>query len=159
MRYYLAVAPAIIAAVDGRPLTLERYPNGITGEMFYQQRMPGPIPDGVRTVTLEVDGEPAERVVGGDLYTLLYTTQLAAISQHIWPSRLASLEDMDYSVLDLDPGEGVPFEAVREAALATREQLERLGLRGYAKTSGASGIHVVVPLQAGTNYDTGRLLA
>ncbi|UCF20158.1 MAG: DNA ligase D [Gemmatimonadota bacterium] len=158
LRYYLAIAPAILPVLADRPLTLERYPNGITGEMFYQQRMPGPIPEGVRTVTLDVEGEPAERVVGGDLYTLLYTVQLAAIAQHVWPSRLGSLEDMDYTILDLDPGEGVPFSAVREAALAVREQLERLGLRGYAKTSGATGIHVVIPLQAGISYETGRLL-
>ncbi len=158
VRYYLSIAPAILPVVADRPLTLERYPNGVTGEMFYQQRMPGPVPEGVRTVTLDVEGEPAERVVGGDLYTLLYTVQLAAISQHIWPSRIDSLEDMDYSMLDLDPGEGVPFSAVREAALAVGEQLERLGLRGYAKTSGASGIHVVIPLQTGISYETGRLL-
>ncbi len=159
LRYYVSVAPAILPVVVDRPQTLERYPNGITADMFYQQRMPGPIPDAVRTVTLDVDGEPAERVVGGDLYTLLYTAQLAAISQHVWPSRLGSLEDMDYSMLDLDPGEGVPFTAVRKTALAVHEQLQRLGLRGYPKTSGASGIHIVIPLQAGTSYETGRLLA
>ncbi|UCC71739.1 MAG: DNA ligase D [Gemmatimonadota bacterium] len=159
LRYYLSVAPAILPAVGARPLTLERYPNGIGGEMFYQQRMPGPVPEGVRTVTLELDGEPAERVIGGDVYTLLYTTQLAAISQHVWPSKLETLDDLDYAVLDLDPGEDVPFSAVCEAALATHEQLQRLGLRGYLKTSGASGMHIVIPLQAGTGYETGRLLA
>ena len=159
LRYYLTVGPAILPVVRDRPLTLERYPNGITGEMFYQQRMPGPIPEGVRTVTLDVDGEPAERVVGGDLFTLLYTAQLAAISQHVWPSRLGSLQAMDYSILDLDPAEGVPFSAVRESALAVRDQMQRLGLRGYAKTSGATGIHVVIPLQGRTTYETGRLLA
>jgi bifunctional non-homologous end joining protein LigD len=127
--------------------------------MFYQQRVAGPVPEGVQTVTLDVDGEPAERVVGGDLYTLLYTVQLAAISQHVWPSRVGSLDDMDYAVLDLDPGEAVPFSAVCEAALATREQLQRLGLRGYPKTSGASGMHIVIPLERATSYETGRLLA
>ncbi len=159
LRYYASVAPAILPVVEGRPLTLERYPNGITAEMFYQQRVLAAVPEGVRTVTLELEGEEVERVIGGDLYTLLYTAQLAAISQHVWPSRLGTLEDMDYSVLDLDPGEGVPFSAVREVALAVREQMERLGLRGYPKTSGASGIHIVIPLQAGTSYETGRLLA
>jgi bifunctional non-homologous end joining protein LigD len=159
IRYYASVAPAILPVVAERPLTLERYPNGITAEMFYQQRMPGPVPEAVRTVTLDVDGEPAERIVGGDLYTLLYTAQLAAISQHVWPSRLGSLDDMDYTVLDLDPGDGVPFSAACEAALSVHAQLERLGLRGYPKTSGARGIHVVIPLGPGTGYDTGRLLA
>lgn len=159
LRYYASVAPAILPVVAERPLTLERYPNGITAEMFYQQRMPGPIPDAVRTVTLDVDGEPAERIVGGDLYTLLYTAQLAAISQHVWPSRLESLEEMDYTILDLDPGDGVPFSAACEAALAVHAQLQRLGVRGYPKTSGARGIHVVIPLSSGTGYDTGRLLA
>ncbi len=159
LRYYLSVSPAILPVLRDRPLTLERYPNGITGEMFYQQRVVGSVPDGVRTVRLELEGEEVERVIGGDLYTLLYTAQLAALSQHIWPSRLGTLEDMDYSVLDLDPGEGVPFTAVREAGLAVRDQLQRLGIRGYPKTSGASGMHVVVPLQPGTSYETGRLLA
>jgi bifunctional non-homologous end joining protein LigD len=98
-------------------------------------------------------------VIGGDLYTLLYTTQLAAISQHVWPSRLGMLDDMDYSILDLDPGEGVPFSAVRETALAVQDQLQRLGLRGYPKTSGASGLHIVIPLQVSASYETGRLLA
>jgi len=159
LRYYASVAPAILPVIDSRPLTLERYPNGITGEMFYQQRLIAQVPEGVRTVKLELDGEEVDRVIGGDLYTLLYTAQLAAVSQHIWPSRLGTLEDMDYSILDLDPGEGVPFSAVREAALAVQDQLQRLGLRGYPKTSGASGLHVVIPLQETTSYETGRLLA
>ncbi|MGD8698248.1 MAG: DNA ligase D, partial [Gemmatimonadales bacterium] len=159
LRYYVAVSHAILPVVRDRPLTLERYPDGITGEMFYQQRVVGPVPEGVRTVNLEVDGEEVERIVGGDLYTLLYTAQLAAISQHVWPSRVGGLGDLDYTVLDLDPGDGVPFAAVRATAGAVREQLERLGLRGYPKTSGASGVHVVVPLQAATSYETGRLLA
>jgi len=159
LRYYVGVAAALLPVVRDRPLTLERYPDGITGEMFYQQRVVGPVPDGVRTVTLQVDGEDVERIVGGDLYTLLYTAQLAAISQHVWPSRVDSVGNMDYTVLDLDPGEGLPFTAVRDTARAVREQLDRLGLRGYPKTSGASGIHVVVPLQAATSYETGRLLA
>ncbi len=159
LRYYVSVAPAILPVVEDRPLTLERYPNGITGEMFYQQRVMAQVPDGVRTVKLELEGEEVDRVIGGDLYTLLYTAQLAAISQHVWPSRLGTLDDMDYSILDLDPAEGVPFSAVRETALAVQEQLQRLGLRGYPKTSGASGLHIVIPLQAGTSYETGRLLA
>jgi bifunctional non-homologous end joining protein LigD len=159
LRYCVSVAPALLPVVRDRPLTLERYPDGISGEMFYQQRVVGTVPKGVRTVKLEVEGDELERVVGGDLYTLLYTAQLAAISQHVWPSRVGSLPEMDYAVLDLDPAEGVPFSAVRAAGLAVREQLERLGLRGYPKTSGASGLHIVLPLQAGTSYDTGRLLA
>ncbi len=158
-RYYVSVAPAILPALRDRPLTLERYPNGITGEPFFQQRAPAGVPEGVRTATLEIDGEEAERLVGGDLATLLYTVQLAAITQHVWPSRVGSLEDLDYCVLDLDPGAGVPFSAVCEAALAVRDQLDRLGLRGYAKTSGAAGAHVVIPLAPGTSYETGRLLA
>ncbi len=159
LRYYVSVAPAILPVLRGRPLTLERYPNGITGEAFYQQRAPEPVSEGVRTASLEVEGEAVERLIGGDLFTLLYVAQLAAISQHVWPSRLSSLNDLDYTILDLDPGQGVEFAAVREAALAVREQLQRLGLRGYPKTSGATGIHVVVPLEAGTTYETGRLLA
>jgi bifunctional non-homologous end joining protein LigD len=159
LRYYASVGPAILPAVEGRPLTLERYPNGITGEMFYQQRVIAQVPEGVRTVELDLEGEEVERVIGGDLYTLLYTAQLAAISQHVWPSRLGTLEHMDYSILDLDPSKGVPFSAVRETALAVQDQLQRLGVRGYPKTSRASGLHIVIPLQGSTSYETGRLLA
>ncbi len=127
--------------------------------MFYQQRAPEPVPKGARIATIEVDDERVDRLIGGNLFTLLYTAQLAAISQHVWPSRIGSLDGADYSILDLDPAEGVPFSAVREAAQAVRDQLERLGLRGYPKTSGATGIHVVIPLQQGTTYETARLLA
>jgi len=159
LRYYVSVAPAILPVLRDRPLTLERYPNGITGEAFYQQRAPESIPEGVRTARIEIEGEQVDRLIGGDLYTLLYAAQLAAISQHVWPSRLGSLGDLDYSILDLDPGQGAAFSRVREAAVAVRAQLQRLGLRGYPKTSGARGIHIVIPLQAGTSYETGRLLA
>lgn len=159
LRYYVSVAPAILPVLRDRPLTLERYPNGITGEAFYQQRAPEPIPEGVHTATLDIEGEQVERVIGGEFYTLLYAAQLAAISQHVWPSRLGSLSDLDYTILDLDPDQSVEFTAVREAALAVRDQLQRLGLRGYPKTSGARGIHIVIPLRAGTSYETGRLLA
>ena len=159
LRYYASVAPAILPVVADRPLTLERYPNGITGEMFYQQRAPESVPAGVRTVELELEGERVDRLIGGDLYTLLYTTQLAAIAQHVWPSRVPHVDEIDYTILDLDPGENVPFEAVVETALAVRDQLQRLGLRGYPKTSGGTGLHVVIPLQAGTSYETARLLA
>ena len=158
LRYYASVAPAILPVVEGRPLTMERYPDGITGEMFYQQRAPEPLPEGIRAVAIDVDDEQVDRLIGGDLRTLLYVVQLAAISQHIWPSRIGSLEDLDYTILDLDPAEGVPFSAVREAAQATREQLDRLGLRAYPKTSGATGIHIVIPLEPDTSYETGRLL-
>lgn len=159
LRYYVSVAPAILPVVADRPLTLERYPNGITGEMFYQQRAPDGLPEGARTVELELDGERVDRLIGGDLYTLLYSAQLAAISQHVWPSRVPSVDEIDYTILDLDPGEGVPFSAVRESALAVREQLQRLGLRGYPKTSGGTGLHVVIPLEKKTSYETARLLA
>ena len=159
LRYYVSVAPAILPVVEDRPLTLERYPDGIVGEMFYQQRAPEPVPEGIRTEVIEVEDEEVARLIGGDLRTLLYVVQLAAISQHVWPSRVGSLEELDYTTLDLDPAEGVPFSAVRDAARATKEQLDRLGIRGYAKTSGATGVHIVIPLESGTTFETGRLLA
>jgi bifunctional non-homologous end joining protein LigD len=108
---------------------------------------------------IESDGEAVERLIGGDLYTLLYTAQLAAISQHAWLSRLDDLDAPDQTVLDLDPAPEVPFVAVREVAAAVGAELQRLGLRGYPKTSGGTGIHVVIPLAAGLSYETARLLA
>jgi bifunctional non-homologous end joining protein LigD len=101
--------------------------------------------------------EKRAQIIGGNLKTLLYTTQLAAISQDPWFSRVQHPEFADYVALDLDPSEGVPFARVLEVARWIRDELETLGAVGVPKTSGASGLHVYVPLPPGTPYDAGLL--
>ena len=154
-RYYVRVAPFILPAVADRPLVMKRYPNGVTGKWFYQHRVED-VPAGVRTEVVSV-AERRPQIIGGTLKTLLYTAQLAAISQDPWFSRVQHAQFADYVALDLDPSEGVPFARVLDVARWVHDELETLGALGVPKTSGASGLHVYVPLPAGTPYDAGLL--
>lgn len=152
MRYYAHVAPMLLPLLDGRPLILKRYPNGISGSSFFQQNA-GTTPTGVRVAEVETeDGTRATRIIGGDLITLLHTVQLGTIAVHPWQSRLPTFEYPDYSTIDLDPGKGVPFENVMELARHIHDELESLKLSAALKTSGSRGLHIVVPLPARTTY-------
>src|SRR5205085_6689803 len=101
----------------------------------------------------------ADRLVGGDLATLLYLVQLGAISVDPWHSRVQSVQNADYSIIDLDPGPRASFARVIEVAHAVKEVLDDLGLRAVPKTSGASGVHIVLPLGPGVPNDGARIVA
>ncbi len=161
LRYYVQAAPFILPVVADRPLVMKRFPNGINGEPFYQHRAVEP-PPGVRVETVDAPGTPGKhdprpQFVGGDLTTLLYMAQLAAISQDPWFSRVQSLHDADHAALDLDPMPDVPFAQVLDVARWIRDELHALGAIGFPKTSGADGLHVYVPLPPETPYDAGLL--
>ena len=158
LRYYVQVAPFILPAVADRPLVMKRLPNGIAGQAFYQQRAPDQAPPGVRVEKVAADTSVPTRLVGGNLPTLLYMTQLAAISQDPWSSRVESPECADYGALDLDPMPGVSFARVLDVARWIRDELSALGVEGVPKTSGADGLHIYVPLPPDTPYDAGLLL-
>jgi bifunctional non-homologous end joining protein LigD len=160
LRYYAAVAPCILPVVADRPLVLRRFPNGIEGKAFYQHRADD-VPAGVRTelVDADGDGESAPYLVGGELATLLYTVQLGAVSVDPWHSRAGALDAADYTVLDLDPGPDAPFVRVVEVARWVKAELDALGLHAGLKTSGATGLHVVVPLPPRTSPETALLVA
>jgi bifunctional non-homologous end joining protein LigD len=163
LRYYATVAPLILPAVEDRPLVMKRFPNGVDGMAFYQQRsrMEKP-PAGVRIETI-ADGidpisEPdARRFIGGSLITLLYMTQIAAISQDPWFSRVQSPLDADYVAIDLDPTEGAPFSRVLDVARLVHDELKSLKVPAVPKTSGSSGLHIYIPLAPGTTYESGML--
>jgi bifunctional non-homologous end joining protein LigD len=154
-RYYVRVASSILPAVADRPLVMKRFPNGVAAPPFYQHRAED-VPKGVRVETVKVS-ERRQHIVGGDLTTLLYMTQLAAISQDPWFSRAQSLQYADYAALDLDPSAGVTFERVLEVARAIRDELQALGAVGVPKTSGADGLHIYIPLPPRTPYEAGLL--
>jgi len=164
LRYYVEVAPLILPAVEDRPLVMKRFPNGIDGKAFYQQRSrEDKPPAGVRIETLPDDVDPideagARRLIGGSLATLLYMTQIAAISQDPWFSRVQSPLHADYITIDLDPTDAATFARVLDVARWVRDELGRLGVPGYPKTSGASGLHVYIPLPPHTTYESGLLL-
>ncbi len=156
-RYYVQAAPFVLPAVADRPLVMKRFPNGIGGEPFYQHRVTAP-PPGVRVEDVrEADGSARPQIIGGDLTTLLYMTQLASISQDPWFSRVGSPDTADYVALDLDPMPDVPFTQVLEVARWIRDELATLGADGFPKTSGADGAHIYIPLPPGTPYETGLL--
>jgi bifunctional non-homologous end joining protein LigD len=157
LRYYVQVAPFILPAVADRPLVMKRLPNGIAGQAFYQQRAPDEAPPGVRVENVAADTSVPTRLIGGSLTTLLYMTQLAAISQDPWFSRVQSIEAADHVALDLDPMPEVGFARVLDVARWIRDELDALGVAGVPKTSGADGLHIYIPLPAGTPYAAGLL--
>ena len=160
MRYYARMAPFVLAATADRPLVLKRYPDGIHGKAFYQQRAPDDVPAGVRVETVRNDeGEEQARIIGGDLVTLLWTVQLGAISVDPWLSKIQTCDDADLAIIDLDPGPKAGFRRVVEVARWTKEELDELGLHAAVKTSGATGIHVCLPLPPETSYETAQTLA
>src|SRR5438270_496009 len=160
MRYYVSVAQYILPAVKDRPLVLRRFPNGIHGMAFYQQKAPPEAPKSVRVEKVRDEGiTTQDRLIGGDLATLLYIIQLGAVSIDPWHSRVPAVQHADYSIIDLDPGPKATFRRVIDVARWVKEVLDELGLHAVPKTSGASGIHIVLPLGPNVPNDAARMVA
>jgi bifunctional non-homologous end joining protein LigD len=138
--------------LKGRPSILKRYPNGVSGQMFFQHNVEG-APELLKTVPVESEtGRMLNYAVYTDLASLIYLVNIGTIEQHCWHSRVTNLDRPDYIVFDLDP-HGSPFTNVLKVALAMRDVLKSLKLTGYPKTSGSSGIHVYVPVRARYEYE------
>jgi len=159
LQFYADISPWLLPALRDRPMVLKRYPNGINQEAFYQHKALTEPPEGVRAEEVVENGDAELRYIGGDLPTLLYLVQLGAISTDPWHSRIQSSMDADYSIVDLDPGPTAKFKRVIEVARWVKEELDELGLHAVPKTSGASGIHIVMPLPRGSSYEVSRVLA
>ena len=140
LRYYLRVASYLLPVVAGRPLVMKRFPNGVDGKSFYQP----------------ADSE-VPYLIGGQLQTLIYMAQLAVISQDPWFSTLDRITEADMTALDLDPMPDAPFTRVLDVARWLHDELERLGVPSFAKTSGSEGLHIFIPLPAGTPYEAGMI--
>jgi len=158
-RHYERVAPYILPALADRPLVMKRYPNGVSGKPFYQHRAPDAIPAGVRVEQVETGTERRAHLVGGSLLTLLYTAQLASISQDPWFSRVNTTDMIDHVAIDLDPPDDFPFRRVLDVALWVRDELDALKAPGFVKTSGSGGVHIYVPMPPETPYGAGLLYA
>ena len=160
LRYYVQVAPVLLPVMQDRPLVLHRFPNGISDQGFYQQKAPDDAPNVVRRAQVEVEGGTREmRVIGGDLPTLLWCVQNGVLSVDPWLSRITTLDAADYAVLDLDPGPRAPFARVVAVARCIHDVLSELKLHGAVKTSGASGMHIFLPLPGKTSFESAGLLA
>jgi bifunctional non-homologous end joining protein LigD len=160
--YYQRVANWLIPHLRGRPLTLERYPNGIDAGSFFEKQIPKGTPDWVERVTIprkESERRDITYTLCNDAATLSYLANLAAMVLHTWISRVGSLDEPDYLFFDLDVGDTCTLATVAKVALASRDLLEEIGLKPLVKTSGATGLHVVVPLAPGYSYATCKALA
>lgn len=152
--YYYNAAPLMLPFLRDRPIVMQRVPDGIFGEAFYEKQAPRGAPEWVRTVPVPSDGgsRTIDFVVADDVATLVWLAQIASVECHAWTSRWPSLDEPDVAVLDLDPHEPVTFDEVRAVARLVKVVLDRLGLRGYPKTSGGAGIQVFLPLAPGHSY-------
>jgi bifunctional non-homologous end joining protein LigD len=156
--YYRRIARWILPHLRGRPLSLERYPDGIEGTRIIQKAAARYYPPWIKTVTVEKVGGTVRHVLCADEATLAYLANQACITPHIWLSRTDKLDFPDQMVFDLDPSE-TGFEAVKATARALREILEDLQMPVYVKTSGSRGLHVVVPLKRDSDFDSVRVFA
>ena len=148
VRYYLSVAPGALTGIRDRPIVLRRFVNGAEGKAFYQKRAPSERPPWLRTVTLSFpSGRTAEEIVVDDTAGLAWIVNLGCIELHPHPVRSADLDHPDELRVDLDPGPGVSWSDVRTVALEVKALLEEVGLRGWPKTSGSRGMHVIVRVQ------------
>lgn len=160
IEYYERVAAWMLPYLRDRPLVLTRFPDGIAGKSFYQKDAPEFAPAWVRTERIysrDTERDIAYLVVD-DVEMLRYVANSAAIPIHCWASRVPSLERPDWLVLDLDP-KGAPFTDVVRVALALRRILDDLALPSYVKTSGATGLHILLPLGARYTYEQARTFA
>jgi bifunctional non-homologous end joining protein LigD len=158
--YYRAISPWLLPYLGDRPLVLTRYPDGIEGKSFFQKDAPAWAPSWVRTETLWSEGSQREirYFVCDELEQLLYVVNLGTIPLHVWSSRVATLAYPDWCILDLDPKEA-PFAHVVRLARALLRLCRELGLPARAKTSGSTGLHVLVALGRRLDYERSRTLA
>ena len=159
LEYYRAIAPCLLPYLRGRPVVMTRFPDGIAGKSFFQKDAPGFAPDWIRTERMwsEDTQREIDYFVCDDVASLLYVINLGSIPLHIWASRAPTLERPDWCVLDLDP-KGAPFEQVVEVALEARKLAERIALPLFVKTSGSSGLHLLVPLGRQCTHEQSRSL-
>lgn len=155
IEHYRLVARRMVPHVKGRPVSMQRFPDGIAGEGFYQKDAPDYFPDWIRRATVEKKGGTVEHAVVDDAASLVYLANQNCITPHVWLSRADRLRHPDRLIFDLDPP-GEDFEAVRFAAVALRDLLGELGLVPFPMTTGGRGIHVLVPLDRKAGFDAVR---
>jgi bifunctional non-homologous end joining protein LigD len=162
LAYYYRVAEYILPYLRNRPLVLRRYPNGIHGQAFFQKDVREGLPDWFKTVPVASEvrgGEDIHYAVANDTASLLFLTGLGCIDHNPWPSPYDDPERPDYFFFDLDPSEGTEFSVVVKIARAVYEKLQALKLQTFLKTSGATGIHLYIPVEHGYTYEQVRTFA
>jgi bifunctional non-homologous end joining protein LigD len=157
--YYYQVAEYILPYLKDRPMSLNRFPGGIHGPSFYQKDVKNKGPEWAKTFPYRTsDGEDKEYLVGNDEATLLWMASLGCIEMNPWFSRVNSPDNPDFCVIDLDPDKNT-FDQVIEAALEVKKVLDAMDVPSYCKTSGSTGMHIYIPLNAKYTYDQSQMFA
>ena len=147
VRYYQSVEDPLLRAMGGRPVLLQRFPNGASGPSFFQKRVPDSRPDWLETsIVTTPNGTTSRALVAADLAHVLWAVNLGCLGFHVWPSKASDPEHADELRIDLDPSPGVVFSMVQEAAREVRSLFDELGVVCLPKTTGNRGIHVYVRL-------------
>lgn len=160
--YYRRIAGTMLPHVAGRPVSMQRFPDGIAGQRFFQKDAPDYFPGWIHTEEVAKEGGTVCHVVIDDAATLVYLANQACITPHVWLSRVVHLDRPDRMILDLDPPEGAAGEdlgRLRRSVRWTRDLLEELGLEPFLMTTGSRGFHVVVPLEPAEDFDAVRAFA
>ena len=157
--YYTRVAPFVLPHLQGRPLTLKRYPNGVDGKHFYEKQCPSHRPDWVRTAAIPVSRKTIDFCLCDDLPTLVWAANLADLELHPSLSRAEAIEHPTTLAFDLDPGEPAGIMECCEVACLLRDLLGQLGLECFPKTSGSKGMQVYAPLDGQATYDRTKPLS
>jgi bifunctional non-homologous end joining protein LigD len=160
LNYYYQAAPYILPYLSGRPQSLNRFPNGIEGESFYQKDVKGKAPEWLQTFAYhsEADNRAKEFLVATDEASLLYMVSLGCIEMNPWSSTVKKPDHPDWCIIDLDPDKN-PFDQVIETARVIHTVLDGLGIDSYCKTSGSTGIHIYIPLGAKYTYEESKEFA
>ena len=148
VNYYRSVETPLMNAMGGRPVLLQRFPNGAGAPSFFQKRVPDKRPEWLQTTVVATpNGTTSDALVAADLAHVLWAVNLACLGFHVWPYKASDPDHTDELRIDLDPSPGVTFPMLREAASETRGLLEEAGVVGLPKTTGNRGIHVYVRLE------------
>ena len=157
--YYRDIAARMLPYLRDRPLSMERYPDGITGERIVQKNVPRYFPDWIARTRVKKQGGTLVQVICDRPATLVYLANQACIEMHAFLSRTGALDRADQLIFDLDPPDDHRFDQVKHLALGLRDLLDELGLTAFVKTTGGRGLHVHVPLDARDDFDTVRRFA
>ncbi len=161
LAYYYRMAQYILPFLKDRPMVLRRYPDGVGGKAFFQKEAPSFLPDWIGTATVESEerGGEMQYILANTRAALLYLTNLGCIDHNPWSSRAQSQDRPDYVFFDLDPTPGTPFSSVLHIAREIYNMLKSIRMQCFLKTSGASGFHIFIPLEARYTYEQTRTFA
>jgi DNA ligase D len=150
VRYYLAVEEPLLRIMGGRPVLMQRFPEGAGGSSFFQKRVPKSAPRWLQTTVVSTpNGTTSNALVAADLAHVIWAVNIGCLGFHVWPYKAHAPEHTDELRLDLDPQPGIGFPQIQEAAAEVKTLLDDLGIVGYPKTTGNRGVHVYVRLRPG----------